>query len=50
MHRLRWQGVSMTLSHVDSALNPADPISWWGEYTTARDYYYHYCSCERTLV
>ena len=30
-HRLRWQGVSVGLRHVESALNPADCVSrWWG--------------------
>ena len=30
-HQLRWQGVSVGLSYVESALNPADCVSrWWG--------------------
>ena len=30
-HRLRWQGVSVGLRYVESALNPADCVSrWWG--------------------
>ena len=30
-HRLRWQGVSVGLRFVESALNPADCVSrWWG--------------------
>ena len=28
-HRLRWQGVSIGLRHVESALNPADCVSRW---------------------
>ena len=30
-HRMRWQGVSVGLRYVESALNPADCVSrWWG--------------------